>query len=354
MSIKKRSIVSLLSVMTLVFAVGCAPQTGTEEETTTEGNTGESQVVNLYSSRHYEIDKQLYKEFEEETGIKVNVVEGKAPELLERLKREGADTEADLFISADIANLYQAVDSGLTEPINSSIVDENIPANLRGEDNSWIGLTQRARVIAYDKEKVNPEDIKTYDDLLNEKFKSQILVRSSDSTYNQSLLASFIELNGEEKAKEWAEGIVGNMARDPEGGDRDQVKGIASGEGSVAILNSYYYGKMVNSDDAEEKKAAESVGIIFPENTNVNVSGATMIKDAENKENAMKLVEFLTEEEAQTGFAGENYEYPANPNAETSEFLKSLGEFTPQTINITKMGEHNKRAVEIFNEIGWK
>ncbi len=351
MAFNKKSILSLAAtaILTIGMMTGCAPKTGTSSQ-----EESGQEVVNIYSSRHYEVDKELYKQFEEETGIKVNVVEGKAPELLERLKREGADTQADLFITADIANIYQAIDAGLTQSINSEIVDENIPADLRGKDNSWIGLTTRARVIAYNKETINPEDIKTYDDLTKDQFNEEILVRSSDSTYNQSLLASFIELNGEEKAKEWAQGVVNNMARTPEGGDRDQVKAIAAGEGDIAILNTYYYGKMLNSEEAEEVKAAKSVGIIFPEDTHVNISGVVMTKDAKNTENAIKFVDFMTGKDAQERFAGENFEYPANPKAEVSEELKSWGEFTPQTIDLTKVGEYNKRAVEIFNEVGWK
>ena len=350
MVLKKRKIISLgaVAVLALGIMTGCAPKTDTSSKEVKE------QVVNVYSARHYDVDKELYKQFEEETGIKVNVVEGKAPELLERLKREDADTQADVFATADIANLYQAVEADLTQPIESETVNKNIPENLRGENNEWVGLTTRARIIAYDKEKVNPEELSTYEDLTSDKWKGKILTRSSESSYNQSLLASFIELNGEEKAKDWAQGIVNNLARKPEGNDRDQVKSIAAGEGELAIVNTYYVGRMLNSQDAEEVKAAEKVGVFFPENTHVNVSGIVMSKYSKNKENAVKFIEFLTEEKAQQAITDNNYEYPANPNVEPSELLKSWGEFTPQNIDLTKVGEYNKRAVEIFNEVGWK
>lgn len=348
MSLKKISKKSLLliPVLTIGLMTGCAPKVNTD--------TSSEEVVNVYSARHYDVDKELYKQFEEETGIKVNVVEGKAPELLERLKREGKDTQADVFATADIANLYQAIEAGLTQPIESESVNANIPENLRGKNNEWVGLSTRARILAYDKEKVNPKDLSTYEDLTSDKWKGKLLTRSSDSSYNQSLLASFIELNGEEEAKEWATGIVNNLARQPEGNDRDQVKAIAAGEGEVAIVNSYYIGKLLTSEDAEEVKAAKKVGVFFPEDTHVNVSGVVLSKHSKNKENAIKFIEFLTEEKAQKAITDTNYEYPANPNVEPSDLLKSWGDFNPQDIDLTKVGEYNKKAVEIFNEVGWK
>lgn len=349
MRMNKKSLLALTvaSVFTLGIMTGCAPKTG--------GSASEKeQVINIYSARHYEVDKTLYKEFEEETGIKVNVVEGKAPELLERLKREGKDTEADIFATADIANLYQAVEWELTQPIKSKIIDENIPENLRGKNNEWVGLTTRARIIAYDKEKVKPEELSTYENLVDAKWKGQVLTRSSESSYNQSLLASFIELNGEVKAKEWAQGIVNNLARQPQGNDRDQVKAIAAGEGKIAIVNTYYVGAMLNSKDAEEVKAAEKIAIYLPKDTHVNVSGMVLGKYSKNKENAIKFVEFMSGERAQKAITDNNYEYPANKSVEPNELLKSWGEFTPQNIDLTKVGEYNKTAVKIFDEVGWK
>ena len=348
MALRKKIITSLgVTFLALGMVTGCAPKVDKASS-----DTGE--VVNIYSARHYDVDKELYKKFEEETGIKVNVVEGKAPELLERLKREGKDTQADVFATADIANLYQAIESDLVQNIESDIVNKNVPENLRGENNEWVGFTTRARIVAYDKESVNPEELSTYEDLTSDKWKDSILVRSSDSSYNQSLLASFIELNGEEKSKQWAQGIVNNMARQPEGNDRDQVKAIAAGEGKLAIVNTYYVGRMLNSEDAEEVKAAEKIKVFFPENTHVNVSGAVISKHSKNKENAVKFIEFMTDEYAQKAMTEANYEYPVNPSVEASELLKSWGEFKPQDIDITKIGEYNKKAVEIFNEVGWK
>lgn len=346
MTIKKRSKALLgIAVLSAGILAGCSTNKSTDEK---------EDIINIYSARHYDADKEMYAEFQKDTGIKVNVIEGKAPELLERLKREGADTQADVFVTSDIANLYQAVEAGLTQNVESDIVNKNIPSNLRGENNEWVGLTQRARIIAYDKAKVRPEELSTYEDLTSNKWNKKVLVRSSESTYNQSLLASFIDLNGEKSATDWAQGIVRNFARQPQGNDRDQVKAIAAGEGEVAIVNSYYIGKMVNSEDAEEKKAVEKVGVFFPENTHINVSGIVLGKYSKNKENAVKFIEYMTEEKAQKAFTDINSEYPANPNVEPSELLKSWGEFTTQDINLTNVGKYNKQAVEIFNKVGWK
>lgn len=347
MKITRKSMMSMAlgSILAVGVLAGCS---GTAD------SAKEQEVVNVYSARHYDVDKEAFALFEQETGIKVNVIEGKAPELLERMRREDKDTQADLFVTADMANLYQVIEADLAQPIHSKVVDSQISEHLRGKDNEWIALTQRARILAYDKEKISQEELSTYEDLTNEKWNGQILVRSSESTYNQSLLASFIELNGEEAAKKWAEGIVSNMARDPKGNDRDQVKAIAAGEGNIAILNSYYIGRMIHSEDPEEVKAVEKVGIFFPENTHMNISGVVMNKYAKNKENAIKLVEYMTGEKVQQMYTDANYEYPANAKVTPNELLQSWGEFNPQQIDLTKVGEYNKKAMQIFNEVGWK
>ncbi len=313
-----------------------------------------SKEVNVYSARHYEVDKQAYIDFENETGIKVNIIEGKAPELLERMKREGADTQADLFITADMGNIYQAIEGGMTQELSSKTIKENIPENLRGENNEWVALTKRARVIVYDKEKVNPNSLSTYAALTDSEWKGELLVRGSDSIYNQSLLASFIADEGEEYAKMWAQGIVNNLARDPKGNDRDQVKAIAAGEGLVTLVNSYYLGQMLNSQDPEEVKAAEKVGIFFPEPTHVNISGVVLSKYSSNKDNAILLAEYLTSVKVQKAYTEENYEYPANKNVEPSELLLSWGELKPQELVLSEIGRNNKKAVEIFARAAWK
>lgn len=325
------------------------------EETNGEDAGGE---INLYTGRHYETDQELYDRFTEETGIKINVIEGKDDELIARLKREGNASKADLLITADAGRLHRAKSQGLLQEVNSDVFEQNIPEKLRDIDNQWFGLTKRARVIVYNKETVRPEDIQTYEDLTNEQWKGKVLIRSSSNIYNQSLVASFIALEGEEAAKKWAQGIVNNMARDPKGGDRDQAKAIVAGEGDVAIMNTYYLGQMLNSEDAEEVKVAEQLGVIFPNQettgTHINISGIGLTASSKNQENAIKFMEFLTQEEAQKRFAEANYEYPVKPGVEPSDLLTSWGEFKEQDISLTELGEYNETAIKIMNEVGWK
>ncbi len=318
----------------------------------------ENQEVNIYTARHYEADEAIYKKFTEETGIKVNVVKGEAEELIERLKREGESTQADLFITVDGGVLANAKQNDIFQPVTSEIINENVPENLRDPDNNWIGMATRARIIAYSKDRVSPEDLSTYEDLTNEKWKDKLLVRSSTSLYNQSLLASFIELNGEEEAEQWSQGIVNNFARQPDGGDRDQAKAIAAGIGDLAIMNTYYVGLLANSEDPEEVKVADSIGVFFPNQettgTHVNISGIGLTKHSKNKDNATKLIEYITSVEAQEFLSANNYEFPVNPNAQKPELLESWGEFKMQELNFDTLGEHNKKAIEIFNKTGWK
>jgi len=316
------------------------------------------QVVNVYSARHYDVDAKLFEQFTASTGIKVNVIEGQANELIERIKREGENTPADLFITVDGGILDRAKQEGILQPVESDVVNGQVPEQYRDPDNHWIGLTTRARVIVYAKDRVNPTELSTYEDLASEKWKGKLLVRSSTHMYNQSLLASLIHLNGEQQAEAWAQGIVNNMAREPEGGDRDQAKAVVAGIGDVAIMNSYYVGQLANSADPEEVKVAEQIGVFFPNQettgTHINISGVGLIKSSKNKENAVKLIEFLTGTEAQTTYSASNYEYPVNPNAEWPELLRSWGEFKHQQLDWSALGENNQKAVEIMNKVGWK
>ncbi len=351
----KKKLISLTLGLSLVLG-GCAAKPEIVPQKQAEASA--SKVVNLYTDRHYESDEKLYEEFTKDTGIKVNVVKGNSDELIERLEREGKYTQADLFITADAGRLHRAKEKGLLQPVKSETLNKNIPENLRDKDNNWFGLTMRARVFVYDKSKIKPEQLSTYEDLADPKWKGKVLVRSSSAIYNQSLIASFIELNGEEAARKWAKGIVDNMARQPKGNDRDQAKAVVAGEGDVAIMNTYYVGLMSASSDPEEVKVAQKVGVFFPNQstngTHVNVSGIGLTKDAKNKDNAVKFMEFLSSEKAQKQFAESNFEYPANPKVEAAALLKSWGDFKPQNINLTKLGEYNKKAQEIMNEVGWK
>ncbi len=317
-----------------------------------------TQEVNVYTHRHYEADQQLFQQFEEQTGIKVNVINASADELIQKMTLEGENSPADVLITVDAGRLHRAKTSDLLQTISSSVLDSIIPSNLKDADNQWFALTKRARVIAYAKDRVNPDELSTYENLTDEKWNKKLLIRSSSNIYNQSLLASIIAHKGEEDAKAWAEGLVENMARSPKGNDRDQVKAVVAGEGDLAIVNTYYIGLLANSDNPEERKAAEGVGIYFPNQettgTHMNVSGAGVAKHAPNKENAVKFIEYLVSEEAQKLFASSNYEYPVNPNVEVSETLKNWGTFKEDTINLSLLGENNKKAVILFDEAGWK
>ncbi len=350
----------MLLALALVVALltACGGQEPNEKNVNEKEDNATSNEVNLYSSRHYDVDDKIYRQFEEETGIKVNVIKGEADELLERLKREGDTTKADLILTADAGRLFRAKEAGLLQSVSSDVLDQQVSEKLRDNDKMWYGLTKRARILVYNKDKVKEEELSTYEDLTDEKWKGRVLVRSSENIYNQSLLASLIEIEGEEKAKEWAEGIVKNMARDPEGSDRDQAKLIVAGVGDVAIMNTYYFGQMLHSEDPEEVKVAEQLGVFFPnqESTgaHVNISGAGVVKASKNKENAIKLLEFLTSEEAQASFASANYEYPVNKEVEPAELLKTWGEFKEQEIPLSSLGDNNAKAIMIFNEVGWK
>lgn len=336
---------TILLIVVLVFAFS-ALVIGAEGE------------VNLYTNRHYDTDKLLLDKFEEQTNIKVNVLKGGSDELIEKITREGEDTSADLLITADAGRLHRAKSKGLLQPVENDTLFNNVPENLRDTENYWFGLTVRGRVIVYSEDRVDPSELSTYGDLTDDKWEDRILVRSSSNIYNQSLLASFIEIHGEEWATEWAAGVVDNMARKPQGNDRAQATAVASGEGDIAIMNTYYLGKMLNSSNEEEVKVAKQLEIFFPsqENagTHINVSGIGLTKHAKNKENAIKLMEYLSSVEAQEMFAQANYEYPVNPNVEPSELLSSWGEFKPQDINLSKLGEYNTKAYMIFNRVGWK
>lgn len=355
----KKLLSFLLVLGTLLVLAACGSSNSSDEQPAeTSGEETASNEVNLYTARHYDVDDELYKKFEEETGIKVNLIKGEADELLERIKREGDATQADLFLTADAGRLHRAKEDGILQSVSSELLDEQIPANFQDEDQMWYGLTKRARVILYDKETVDPSELSTYEALTEDEWAGRVLIRSSENIYNQSLLASFIELNGEEEAKEWAAGMVENFARDPEGGDRDQAKAIAAGVGDVAIMNTYYFGQMLNSEDPAEVEVAESLDVFFPNQdttgTHVNVSGAGVVKSAKNQENAIKLLEFLSAPEAQETFASVNYEYPVNEAVEPSELLQSWGDFKEQDISMSALGENNAQAILLFNEVGWK
>lgn len=316
------------------------------------------QEVNVYTHRHYPADQGLFASFEKQTGIKVNVVNASADELIQKMTQEGNQSPADVLITVDAGRLVRAADRGLLQPINSDILNTTVPSYLRDENNQWFAMTKRARIIAYSKDRVKPAQLSTYEDLASNAWNKKILVRSSGNIYNQSLLASIIAHTDEVTAKNWAEKVFNNLARSPKGNDRDQVKAVVAGEGDIAIVNTYYIGKLLNSKDAEELKAGEGVGIFFPNQegrgTHINISGAGVAKYAPNKEHAIKFLEFLVSKEAQAVFANTNYEYPVNPEVPASQLLQSWGAFKEDKLNLSALGKNNKKAVIIFDEVGWK
>ncbi|MGY5851331.1 Fe(3+) ABC transporter substrate-binding protein [Salegentibacter sp. F14] len=345
----KKLILGLFSLV-LVFSCKNAEEEQKKEDT--------SQEVNVYTHRHYESDQKLFEQFESETGIKVNVINASADELIQKMSMEGEQSPADVLITVDAGRLERAKTKDLLQPAESEVLENTIASHLKDTDNHWFALTKRARVIAYAKDRVKPEELSTYEDLASEKWNGKLLIRSSGNIYNQSLMASMIVNNGEEEAKKWAEAIVNNMARSPKGNDRDQVKAVVAGEGDLAIVNTYYIGKLLNSEDPEEVKAGEQVGLFFPNQdgrgTHINVSGAGVAKHAPNKENAIKFIEFLVSKQAQEVFAHSNYEYPVNEAVEPAALLKEWGNFKEDTINLSKLGQNNKKAVMLFDEAGWK
>ncbi len=344
----------------LVLSLFSCGNEKTEDVKNTVDSTETLEVgeVNVYSHRFYDVDKQLFEEFERQTGIKVNVKNDKDDQLIQLLQSEGENSLADVLITVDAGRLAYAKQLGLTQAINSESLHQTIPSHLRDNDNHWFGLTKRARVIIYSNERVKPEQLSTYEDLANPKWKGKINVRSSSNIYNQSLYASIIANVGEEKALNWAKGVVANFTQEPSGNDRDQIGNVAIGKGDLAIANTYYLGKLINSENEMEQNAAKSVSVFFPNQggrgAHVNISGAAVTKYAKNKENAIKLIEFLAGAEAQKVYAESNYEYPVNPNIEASELLKSWGAFKEDTLPLSKLTDYNTKAIELFEKAGWK
>ncbi|HEY9824631.1 MAG TPA: Fe(3+) ABC transporter substrate-binding protein [Stenomitos sp.] len=315
-------------------------------------------VVNVYSARHYDTDAELFARLTQESGIKINVVEGKDDELIERLKTEGANSPADVFITVDAGRLWRAEQNKLFQPIQSQVLTERIPANLRHPQGLWFGLTKRARVIAYRKDKVQPSQLSTYEALAQPQWKGKVCVRSSNNVYNQSLLGSMIASRGAAATETWAKGLVQNFARPPQGGDIDQIKAVAVGECDVAIVNHYYYVRLAESKKSEDRAVAAKVGLFFPNQgdrgTHVNISGVGVVANAPHKEAAIKFIEFLTSPEAQKTFASGNDEYPAVPNTPLPESLKAFKTFKTDTINVSAYGQNSPEAVKIADRVGWK
>ena len=350
----KNFLYALIALLFIACSGGDQGSNGNEED---KEEVSESKEVNLYSHRHYDIDAQIYKRFEEETGIKVNVIKAKADELLEKIKTEGENSPADILVTVDAGRLHRAVESGVLSPMDPSIFPSALNKQYIDANNLWVALTLRARLIAYSKERVDPSSLSTMEDLADPKWKGKILVRSSSNLYNQSLMASIIAHDGTEKASSWAENVVANFAREPKGNDRDQVKAIYAGEGDIAIVNSYYIGKLLSSTEEAEVKAGESVGVFFPNQergTHVNISGAGICKHAPNRKNAEALIKFLLSEDIQGMYSEGNHEYPVIESAQLDPILAEWGSFNKDSLSFGTLGKLNTEAVKVFDRAGWK
>lgn len=314
--------------------------------------------VNVYSARNEALIKPLMDQFTEETGVKVNLVTGKADTLLKRLEVEGKNTPADILITVDVARLIRAKDKALFQQIDSDLLNKVIPEYYRDADNHWFGLSLRSRVIIYAPDRVNEDELSSYANLADNKWKGRVCVRSSSNVYNQSLVAAMIANDGLEKTEAWAAGLVKNFARSPKGGDRDQIKAVAAGVCDVALVNNYYLAGMLESSQETEITAARKIKLFWPDQSgrgaHMNVSGAGILQPAKHKKEAIQLIEFLVSDYAQQWYADTNHEYSINPEIESSSILKSWGDFKADNLNLSLLGKYNTEAVMLMDRVGWK
>ena len=330
-----------------IFILGC-----TDNQT--------EQVVNIYSQRHYDVDQMQYDNFEKSTGIKVNVIKSNADELIQRMQNEGDNSPADLFITVDVGKLWQASNMGLLQKYQDESLTDGITESLLDKNGFWIPVTYRSRILVHSNERVQRSELSTYEDLANSKWKGRLLVRSSSNSYNQALLSSLVGNLGDEATKSWTQAVVSNFARDPKGNDRDQVKAIAAGQGDVAIVNSYYIGLLLSSENEEEINAGKSVSVFFPNQgegqrgSHINVSGIALAKNSPNKSNALKLIRYLTTDAAQETYVNNTYEYSVKPNIMPNKIVSDWGSFKKDPLDLNMLGIKRNDAIRIFDAAGWK
>ncbi len=318
----------------------------------------EEPELNIYTSRHYQTDEALYDRFTELTGIRINRLEGKGDQLIERIRSEDVNSPADILITVDAGRLWRAEQAGLFQPVQSAVLEERVPAHLRHPDGLWFGFSTRARLIFYNKQEIEPGAVKTYEDLTDPRWQGRVCIRSSGNIYNQSLLGAIIAADGKAEAEGWAQGVVNNFARHPTGGDTDQIRSVAAGECGLAVANSYYFARLLQSDKADDKAVVASLGVVFPNQegrgAHVNVSGAGVLKYAPHPEAAVKFLEYLVSEEAQRYFADGNNEYPAVNGVAANSVLERLGSFKADPLNVSLLGETQPQAQRIFDRVGWQ
>ncbi len=319
----------------------------------------EDKVLNLYSSRHYQSDEALYEAFTRQTGIRVNRIEAGEDALIERIRNEGARSPADVLITVDAGRLWRAEQLGLFQPVRSALLERRVPASFREPGGHWFGFSMRARVIAYHKARVQAAEVATYAALAEPKWKGRICVRSSSNIYNLSLMGALIEHLGAAQAEGWARAVRANLARDPKGGDTDQIKGVAAGECDVAIANHYYYARLAGSAKADERAVAEKVGIVFPDQagrgTHVNISGAGVLKHAPHRDAAVKFLEYLASDDAQRYFADGNNEWPVVASVRVNNpVLAALGAFKYDPLNVAVLGRNQPESQKLYDRVAWK
>lgn len=323
----------------------------------------QDQVLNLYSARHYQTDEQLYSDFTKATGIKINRVDGDDAGIVARLKSEGTASPADVILLVDAARLSKAESEGLFQPLKSAALEKRIPATLRGADSgqgsSWFGYSTRARVIVYNKSTVQRDDVDTYEELADAKNKGKVCTRSGSHPYNLSLFGALMEHQGAEKTEAWLKGVVSNMARDPKGGDTDQIKAVASGECAIALTNSYYLARLMRSEKPEDKAIVDSVAVVFPNQqswgTHVNIAGGAIARHAPHREAAARFLEYLASDAAQGHFANGNNEWPAVAGTRLrNPALDAMGDFRTETIPLASAAQNQAKVQQMLDRTGYK
>lgn len=313
--------------------------------------------LNLYSSRHYDTDERLYSDFEDATGITINRIEGKGDELIARLQAEGANSPADVLLTVDTSRLERAKVAGILQSIDSPLLESRVPGYLQDSDNQWFGFSQRARVIFYDKADITDPPM-TYAELADPKYKGLICIRSSSNAYNQTLLAAMITHSDVATATTWAQGVVDNMAREPQGGDTDQLRGIVSGECEISVANTYYFARSIRTNVKGLSAERDMIGWVFPsqnaQGAHMNLSGGAVVAHAPNRDNAVLFLEYLASDQAQKYFSAGNDEYPAVPGVGLSPNVAALGFFKPDDVSLSDVAKNVPAAQKIFNQVGWE
>jgi iron(III) transport system substrate-binding protein len=357
MNMTRRAFLASGSAIAVVTIGGCGQKQNAGSSQQGADGSQAKQTINLYTARHYDSDNAIYQAFTQQTGIGINLVEAKADELIERIKSEGANSPADVLMTVDAGNLWRAQQAGLFLPVSSQALQSAIPANLRDADGNWFGFSKRARVIVYNKNRVKPADLSTYENLAEPEWKGKVIVRSSSNVYNQSLTGALLAAHGAGKTEDWARGLVANFARSPEGNDTAQIKDVAAGKADVTLVNSYYVVRLMKSDKAEDREVAAKVGVFFPNQrdrgTHINISGGGLVKTSKNPAAATQFLEFLASPEAQASFAKGNNEYPVVAQVEIDPMLAGLGDFKQDPLDAATFGKNNAEALKLMDRAGW-